>query len=85
MAFVVVSLLQLFIVILIVRAVLSFFQPGYDSPVRPVADAVFRVTEPVLAPVRRILPPMGGLDFSVLLVIIVIQVVVIPLAYALLP
>jgi YggT family protein len=33
------------------------------------------VTEPILAPVRRLLPPFGGLDFSPLIVIIVLQVI----------
>ena len=36
---------------------------------------VFRATEPVLAPVRKILPPMGGFDFSPLLVVILLDVI----------
>jgi YggT family protein len=39
------------------------------------SDYVAMLVEPVLAPVRRIIPPMGGLDLSFLVVIIVIQLV----------
>ncbi|MFN5602167.1 MAG: YggT family protein [Acidimicrobiaceae bacterium] len=35
---------------------------------------LYRITEPVLAPVRRVLPPMGGLDLSPLVVILGIQI-----------
>jgi len=39
------------------------------------SDYVAMVVEPVLAPVRRIIPPLGGLDLSFLVVIIVLQLV----------
>lgn len=39
-----------------------------------VAQFLYRLTEPVLAPIRRVLPPMGGLDLSPLVVIIGIQI-----------
>lgn len=38
-----------------------------------------RVTEPVLAPIRRILPNLGGVDFSPMIVLLGIQYVVQPL------
>ena len=39
------------------------------------SDYVALVVEPVLAPVRRIIPPLGGLDLSFIVVIIVLQLV----------
>jgi len=36
---------------------------------------LFDITEPVLAPIRRILPPLGGIDFSPLVAMVVILVV----------
>ncbi|MCH1931548.1 YggT family protein [Shewanella sp. A25] len=51
---------------LIIRAILSWFNQGYN----PIVMIMGQLTEPILAPVRRILPPMGGLDLSVMLVII---------------
>jgi YggT family protein len=63
-------LLTLFTLALFGRAILSWFPISYDSPVRPVADFLHTITEPVLAPVRSVLPPLGGLDLSVFVVLI---------------
>lgn len=73
---IVAQLAQLFIYALIARAILSFFPISHGSPVAAVASFLYRITEPVLAPVRRLLPPMGGLDLSPLVVIIGIQIIV---------
>ncbi|RLV58262.1 YggT family protein [Parashewanella curva] len=54
---------------LLIRAILSWFNQGYN----PFVMVLDQLTEPLLAPIRRIIPPMGGLDFSVLLVIIALQ------------
>lgn len=70
----IVSLLNLATLVFLARAILSWFPIGYDSPVRPVADFLHRITEPVLAPIRRVLPPLGGFDLSVLVVIVGIQI-----------
>ncbi|WP_198780620.1 YggT family protein [Shewanella putrefaciens] len=51
---------------LIIRAILSWFNQGYN----PIVMIMDQLTEPVLAPVRRIIPPIGGLDLSVMVVII---------------
>lgn len=51
---------------LIIRAILSWFNQGYN----PIVMIMGQLTEPILAPVRRIIPPIGGLDLSVMLVII---------------
>jgi YggT family protein len=56
---------------IIIRALLSWFMPGQSNPFgRVLTD----VTEPVIGPVRRVLPPIGGLDLSPLLAIILVQV-----------
>nr|WP_025008696.1 YggT family protein [Shewanella putrefaciens] len=51
---------------LIIRAILSWFNQGYN----PIVMVMDQLTEPLLAPVRRIIPPIGGLDLSVMLLII---------------
>lgn len=51
---------------LIIRAILSWFNQGYN----PIVMIMDQLTGPVLAPVRRIIPPIGGLDLSVMVVII---------------
>lgn len=57
---------------IIVVVVLSFIAPDGRNPA---AQLVWSLTEPVLGPARRLLPPMGGLDFSPLLVLFLIHVV----------
>ena len=75
-----VLLLNLVTIVFIARALVSWFPIGFDSPFRPVVDGLYRITEPVLAPIRRVLPSMGGLDFSVLIVIFGIRLLLVPLA-----
>ena len=55
--------------ILVIRALLSWFSQGRS----PVELVMYQLTEPLLAPVRRILPPLGGLDLSVLVVLVGLQ------------
>lgn len=68
------SLINLYVIAIFARAILSFFPISNGSPVAGVAAFLYRITEPVLAPVRRALPPMGGLDLSPLVVIIGLQI-----------
>ncbi len=67
---------QLFILILVVRAVLSYFPYRSDSPLNPVRRVVTAITEPVLAPFRRIIPPVGMFDLSFLVAFIVCEIIV---------
>lgn len=62
---------QLLTLLVLVAAILSFFMPPYH----PVREFVDRLVDPMLRPIRRILPPMGGLDFSPVVLIILLQVV----------
>jgi YggT family protein len=64
-----------FVIALLVRMVLSWF-PSSGGLLDDIQRVLMRVTEPVLAPVRRVLPPLGGLDLSPLVVLLVVQIVV---------
>ncbi len=64
------QLIQLYMYVIFARSILSFFPIRYDSPMAPVVKVLHQITEPVLAPIRRVLPPMGGLDLSPLVLII---------------
>ena len=44
-----------------------------------IGDFLYRVTEPVLAPIRNMLPNLGGIDISPWIVVVLIQLVVLPL------
>ena len=74
------TLITLYIIAMFGRIILSWFPVSRDSPVSVVANVLYRVTEPVLGPVRRLLPPvrMGSamLDLSPIVVLITLQVIV---------
>jgi YggT family protein len=72
---VVCALLQLYVLALFVRIVLSWFTPEPGSAVGSVERFLASITDPVLLPVRRIMPRTGMLDLSPIVVLIVIQIV----------
>lgn len=55
--------------VLIIRAIMSWFSQGRN----PMELVLMQLTEPLLAPVRKVIPPMGGLDLSVLIVLVALQ------------
>jgi YggT family protein len=57
--------------LIIAQVILSFFM----DPYHPVRQAIDRIVNPLLAPIRRFVPPMGGLDFSPLILLILIQLI----------
>ena len=63
--------LEVYFWIIIVRALLSWVNPDRYNPI---VRFLYQVTEPVLRPIRRRLPMEMGLDFSPLVVILVIKV-----------
>ena len=55
---------------ILARVILSWVAP---DPYNPIVRVVIQITEPVMAPARKILPPMGGLDLSPIIVLLAIQ------------
>ena len=45
------------------------------SPYNPIVVAIYQITEPILAPIRRVLPQMGMIDLSPMVAIIVMWIV----------
>jgi len=76
-------LVEIYLLLLIARALLSWFQVSGGGAMAKVNVFLEVITEPVLKPVRKILPPVriGGsyLDLSILVVFLVAQIVVLPL------
>ena len=66
------ALLQIYFLVLIGRIILSWFpvQPG-----TAIASILFELTEPILAPLRRVIPPLGMFDLSPLVAFIGIQII----------
>jgi YggT family protein len=72
-----------FIYGIVIQALLSWINPGTYNPA---VNLLHTLTEPVLRPVRRLLPPISGMDLSPLLAILALEVVrrlVVPLLGAL--
>jgi len=59
--------------LLILARVLMSWLPGLDRS-HPIARFLFDVTEPVLKPIRDLMPNTGGFDFSPLIVFLIINV-----------
>ena len=71
------NLISLYIWVLIISAVMSWliaFKVVNTSNrfVHTVADFLYRVTEPALRPLRRILPNLGGIDISPIILILLL-------------
>jgi YggT family protein len=62
---------QIFIWIVIASSLLSFFLPPYH----PVREALDRIVNPFLNPIRRVVPMAGMFDFSPLILIIAVDLV----------
>ena len=65
--FLLAGLIDLYSLIVLVAVVLSWVRV---SPRNPLAAFVYAVTEPLLAQIRTVFPPMGGLDFSPMVLLI---------------
>ena len=65
------TLLGAYSLILLGKAIVSWFPV---NPYNPIVRFLDRLTEPVLTPVRKKVPPLAGMDLSVVLVLIVISI-----------
>jgi YggT family protein len=63
-------ILQVLIVVVVIQAILSFFM----DPYHPVRRTIDQIVNPFLNPIRRVVPPIRNLDFSPLVLIILLQV-----------
>ncbi|OAG26880.1 YggT family protein [Thermodesulfatator autotrophicus] len=73
--------LNIYMWIIIIRALLSWVNP---DPYNPIVRFLYGITEPVLSRIRRFVPPMGGIDLSPLvaiLIIIFLQQFLVPVLY----
>jgi len=62
---------QVLVLLVIVSVILSYFM----DPYHPIRQGVDRIVGPLLSPIRRVVPLVGMLDFSPLVLIILIQIV----------
>jgi YggT family protein len=87
---IVIIILDLYVWLLIAAAILSWLIAfnvvnTRNQFVSAVAEFLYRITEPVLAPVRRFLPSLGGLDISPIILILIIMFIQRVIAYYIYP
>lgn len=58
------------ILLILAASVLSWFQP---DPRNPLVKLLHSIVDPLLHPIQAIIPPMGGMDFSPLVAILILQ------------
>jgi YggT family protein len=66
----IILLTNLLVFLIFVDTILSFFL----SPYHPVRSTMDRIIGPMLAPIRRVIPPMGMIDLSPLILILIVEV-----------
>ncbi len=71
LSFVILLVIRLLSLIVIVQVILTYFM----SPYHPVRQFIDRLVEPLLSPIRRFIPVIGMVDFSPLVLLILIQVI----------
>jgi len=83
MSSVLLLILEIYVFVLFGRVIFSWFRPDPRTFLGQVNNVLLTLTEPVVGPVRRVLPSMGPFDFSVLIVLLVIQIVLVPIVRSL--
>jgi len=80
---IIVYVLEAYVVILIARALLSWLPARPGTAFYSVVRVLDALTEPVLRPIRRVLPPIRaggmGIDLSIIILVVVLEIIVIPL------
>ena len=71
--------LNLFVICIFIRIILSWFPIRPGSAMATVTDVLLAITEPVIGPIRRVIPPIGiggmGFDLSPLIVLFGIEII----------
>lgn len=74
--------LTVMLIAVIIKVILSWINPGHYNPVIGLVD---KIAEPVLGPIRKLLPPLGGFDlsplFASLLILVAKMLIVPPIVY----
>ena len=71
------TVISIYVWLLIAQAVLSWLVAfgivnRYNRVVATIGDFLWRITEPVLRPIRRVLPDLGGIDISPVILILLL-------------
>ena len=67
-------LCEVLTLLIVIRVIVSWITSSYTNPI---TNILFQVTEPILSPLRRIIPRFGVLDFSPMVAILAFQLIII--------
>jgi YggT family protein len=67
----IIALARILNLAILVRILLSWIPMGGSNPI---VTFIYEITEPILGPVRRLIPPLGGLDISPMIALILIEI-----------
>jgi len=70
-----VSLISLIVSALSILVIVHVVLTWVLDPYHPIRETLDRIVEPILMPLRRVLPYMGGLDFSPFVLLLLIQLI----------
>ena len=57
---------------ILARVLMSWIRPNPDNPI---VQAIYQITEPIMGPLRRIIPPLGMIDITPMVALIILQIV----------
>jgi len=80
LTFIIQAFAQLYLLVLLLRLWLPWFRADFRNPI---AQAILRLTSPLVVPVRRVIPPIGRLDTATVIIAIAIQYLTILVLFAL--
>jgi YggT family protein len=67
----IITLIDLYSLVVLAAVVLSWVRADRRHPL---VQLVYKLTEPAIAPIRRVLPPIGGLDFSPMILLVALRI-----------
>ena len=67
----IIAILNILTLLLFARAITSWIDPGFRSTI---GKLLFDVTEPIVAPVRQVVPPVGMLDLSIMVTLFLLVI-----------
>jgi len=67
-------IIYIYVVMIIIQAISSWINPGAYSPI---TILMYQLSEPLVRPIRRVIPPAGGIDWSPLIALIALQLALI--------
>lgn len=74
MAYFIVSLIRVYMILILIRVIISWIRP---NPRNPLVQVIYNLTEPVLSPIRRIVPPIGGtVDISPIILFVIFYMII---------